>query len=57
MIANENTRARGKEVKNCRCSERQRAKARGCRSLGEWGKGVPKEREIERRREVCEWEG
>jgi len=27
MIANENTRARGKEVKNCRCCERQRAKA------------------------------
>ena len=23
----------------------------------EWGKGVPKEREVERRREVCEWEG
>ncbi len=21
----------------------------------EWGKGVPKEREVERRREVCEW--
>ena len=23
----------------------------------EWGKGTPKEREVNRRREVCEWEG
>ena len=27
IIANENARARGKEVKKCRCCERQRAKA------------------------------
>ena len=25
-------------------------------TLGGAGKGVPKEREVERRREVCEWE-
>ena len=23
----------------------------------EWGKGIRKEREVDRRRQVCEWEG
>jgi len=51
-------RARGADVNRCRCGERQKAKAGGCRSrppggVGE-GKGVLKERDVDGRREVCE---
>ena len=46
-------------VKGRRFGERQRATAGGWRGLAqvERGKGVPKEREVKSRREVCEWEG
>jgi hypothetical protein len=47
--------------KGCVCGERLRAKALGGHSFAhakvERGKGIPKEREVKRRREVCEWEG
>ena len=63
FIIAEKARARGADVKRCRCGERQRVKAGGWRGLAHtrWSGGrgylLPKEREVERRLEVCEWDG
>jgi hypothetical protein len=58
----EKARTRGKEVKRCRCCELVKVKelkiadVKASHIRGE-EKVVPKEREVHRRREVCEWEG
>ena len=53
-------RDRRDDVKRCRGGERQRGTGGGWKKPRphwvERGKGVPKERELNRRREACEWE-
>jgi hypothetical protein len=54
------SRARGKDVNGVgvvRDEERKLDDNKALHTLGGAGEGVPKEREVERRREVCEWEG
>ena len=53
-------RPRGDTEKGCRCGERLKSKDRGSETshtIVECGNGIPKEREVDMIRDVCEWEG